>query len=219
MLRYKNSSFWYRLLANMIDFIIVISLIIMFYVFTLYKKDFNQVAFIAFCILSSFLLMTYYVVMPILMFSSTIGQHICKIKMITNEKDEMLNRDILKRNIFGAFYWTLILIIMGSYFSAHPLKEIIKQAEKDRKWIDNLMIALVSTLSANWFTINFANYLFILFSKKRLALLDRFSNSRVVYKKQIYIEEIKNFILVPSKVQKRNIVFIKSNNNESENKG
>ncbi|EFF41281.1 RDD family protein [Mycoplasmopsis alligatoris] len=211
---YKNSNFWFRLLANVIDFVINFAFVILMYVLILFKKEFSTPGFVAFGITSIIFIFTYYVVFPILTVSATIGQYVCKIKMITNNKELILNRDILKRNIFGAFYWIVIFLIMLSFFSNKDLKEIIARKNEENTTLDNIGIALVSGLSGNWFTIVFLNYVLFLFSKKKLAVLDKLSNSRIVYTKKVLITKNDEQILIPTKVIEREIIYIRNKNEE-----
>lgn len=211
MFVHKNTNFWIRLLSNAIDMLITIAFMVGMYLIIIFQKETSNIEYIAFVVINMSYLIVYFIFFPILAFGSTLGQHITNLKMITDELKTIRNRDVLSRNILGVWYWILIFLLYLAFFAETDLKTVIQTEQNQRTISQNIGIAFIGTLSSNWFLIMFINYAVLLFSKKKLALIDRVSKTRVVYKKQIFLEQEKEILLIPRKITRRKIIYHNKN--------
>ncbi|AKB11270.1 RDD family protein [Mycoplasmopsis synoviae] len=187
---YQNANFSRRFFASIFDFLLVLLICFLcFYLtsirFLALNKNFNDFVIYLPFILCLVFIWQYYFIVPIITEGYTLFFIIFKIKIINQETKKFSALALTLRNIFGVFYWSILIVLFLIFLKPSDL--LIQN--KKLFFVDNentkLIQSLFKYLSGLWGMLTSFNFLFILFSKKKLSLFDLMSKSRVVINKKI----------------------------------
>ncbi|TNK83569.1 RDD family protein [Mycoplasmopsis pullorum] len=222
MIKYKNANFWIRFASNLIDFFAT-TLFISLVVFLLSYKEqkFSSLAFYSLPFLINVYILIYWLYIPWVLKTKTLGQWICQIKTLNQKNEALKFKELFKRAILWITLPILVFFGMILFFNDESIQKLNNNAFLRPKNINDLDLsnfekigwACISSVSSIWVLMTILNYLFILFSKKRLALIDIISNTRVVWKKPILVTQ-EQIILKPMLLQKRQIIHVLSDKAE-----
>ena len=186
----------------------------------LVKNDYTYFLWLFILIL---LLSLLYILIPLICNGRTLGMMILRLKL--NYNNQRKYYVILKRTELGVFLWIFVIVIfmcfvwpttinkmiISNYIQSHPndfsqltnaeLESLILQYQ----WttLEISFYAIPSVLSPIIVLIQVFSFMSILFKQKRLSLVDRVTNSEIVYsykyiniatKEEIEIEPEKNVI-------------------------
>lgn len=165
-----------------------------------------------------------YILIPFIFKGQTIGMMILRLKLNCNNQNQYLV--ILKRTELGAFLWIFIIVIfmcfvwpttinkmiITNYIQFHIndfnnlTNEEINNLQLQYQWtlLETCFYAIPSVLSPIIVLIQVFSFMSILFKKKRLSIIDKITNSEIVYSyKYIEVSTNEEIQIEPEK----NIVF------------
>lgn len=212
---HKNINVWYRLLINLFDFGLFVTLTILNYYFLMVHKGVvKAINFYSFIIFSTVILLVLFLLIPLFYSSRTIGMLIFRVQIIPAKKMTpwALKLLPLRRNAFALIFWFLIILIPLTLVMPNEFNDfsqfIIKKHEGNYRF--QIASKLIIFLSGFWFTLILINYIMEMASRTRLGLFDRSTNTRVTYLKHYsqssYLDEIK---LLPFKSNNEAVIYIK----------
>ncbi|TDV23267.1 RDD family protein [Mycoplasmopsis mustelae] len=207
---YQNVNFLRRLLGDLLDLLIYgIVFTLIFISFSFNQKDSNghfkiYYFYLSFLFMSIWTLL-YFFILPIITKGKLISNYIFKTRIIDTKTKDYTFAMIFKRNILSSFYIFAIVIFIFSTIYKNDIndkKEGIYIVENTKTII---VLRFITTAFSLLMVLKTANYIMILFHKKKLSLTDFLSNSRVVFIKQVEIQEEELYLLKPFEKKWRKI--------------
>ncbi|VEU62419.1 RDD family protein [Mycoplasmopsis bovirhinis] len=208
---HKNSGFFKRFLANIIDLTLFTSLILLLFYFLTFSKKApflpSQGVFYFGVIFILISIMLIYLLIPIVFKGKTIGLWLLKLKIIDTKTKSFKYVLVIKRNYFLSFYFGIVVILILSFLS--PQSFVINNknqiALKDDLYHQIILRIITMLLSIN-FLLVLAGYFMLLVSKRNLTLIDLLTETRIVEDKKLQqlISEIK---FLPQKNTRRKFVY------------
>ncbi|MEE3928462.1 RDD family protein [Mycoplasmopsis ciconiae] len=224
MYKYQNTSFWRRITANLIDSLLTFGFILLMYFLFINQKVANNTLtkgyYLGFFIINITWLLFYYLLWAWILKGSTLGYLLMRIKIVKSNSDDITLKSLLKRQSFALVCVIVPFLILMSFFNQEALeiipnlnnqitKNSIAKISENFTKTQQILYSLSSTLFAIFIISTFANYLFIIFSKRKLGLFDLISDTRSVNIKQVFVDEIKEYQLMPILVNLKKIHVIK----------
>lgn len=212
---YQNSSFFKRFFSSILDAVIcIIVCIFLFFLIAnfsdLRNVEFNKLQYYSTFILAIIFLVFYYIFIPYFWKGSTLAMHIFKMKIICENKDKKITLlDLLKRN-FLLYIILLNLIYIIVFFDNQSIKDFKLSDEqiKNLSFWNKAKINFTYAFTTVFMFISFLNFVILLLNKKKLSAIEYVSNTRVVNKKMIYVQQNQNIKLMPVQIEEREIIII-----------
>ncbi|WP_426461564.1 RDD family protein [Mycoplasma hafezii] len=183
---YKNASMLRRLVANVIDWVLIIGFSAVFVKLLQNKGEiFNPINYYLPIVLILVWLNFYFICTPIITKGATLGYLILRIKMIDNKTKTFKVSTILKRNILIIFAMDIVFIVLLASIWPSDIEWEKKTQEgvtsliKDTTFNKFIIQFIIMSFNIILF-VNFFGFCFGMLNKKRLTLIDFFSKSRVV---------------------------------------
>ncbi|QDF64911.1 RDD family protein [Mycoplasma nasistruthionis] len=203
---YQNATFFRRFIANIIDLLIVLSTVIVILIISRFSNSNQTIKYYLSLSLIIFWLNFYFLIVPVLIKAKTIGLLIMKLKIINNNK-QFSFLTLLKRNSLLGFYLSLLIVLTMIFIRPNDISSTQNGIKITVQF--QFFQTLISTLLSIWFFIQTAGLMMLLFSKKKLTLLDYAFNSRVVIDKYIEPNDQKHIILIPYYYHERKFYYFK----------
>ncbi|SJZ43335.1 RDD family protein [Mycoplasmopsis verecunda] len=216
---YKNASFFKRFFSNLIDFVIffAFALAIFFTVKpTLITQQTSTGYYYASISLITIWMNCYYIVFPLLWRGKTIGMFVFNLKLISSKDKTFHYSLIFKRNMFGCLFVTINFIIILSATSATDLSNLRNHTDnvKNLDYKIQVVTAIITALMGTWFLLHTLDYVILIFSKKKLTIIDIAFNSRIVEDKLLEKISSKDVILIPYYYTERTFKYFKEQEGE-----
>lgn len=232
----KKAGFWIRFASLIIDLIIFCSISISSSLMCIDKVDFielntsifqvNRIYYI-WIVLMIILISIQFIAIPLFFNGKTIGMFILGLNLHFNDKK--IFSSIMKRIELGPLLWIIIFIIFFSFIWPSTINKLIvnayindnykvqndlsvevKQLLQDNKLstLENAFYAIPSTMSPIVVMLQLFLLISTGFKGTKISLLDKFSNSQIVYKNKLIVNEVKNIeIIKPEKNINCNIIW------------
>ncbi|QGZ97681.1 hypothetical protein GE118_02585 [Mycoplasma sp. NEAQ87857] len=221
---YQNSGLLRRFFANLFDFILTIFISIVFFATVLNKtNDHNLVditkstkLFYTPFILMLFWINFYYIVMPLLFKGRTLFYWIFGIKIIYTQTKTFDWKLIVKRNYLGCLYFSIVIILFLVFIHPNHFHFKDNKIALDNTIYTQIVIKVLSIFLYVWVVILGFGSIFMIFNRKKLTLIDKITDSRVVLKDQIILEEKQEIMLLPFYNYHRNYKYLNNINNKGE---
>ncbi|AIA29515.1 hypothetical protein MCFN_01870 [Mycoplasmopsis californica] len=219
---HKNSSFSLRFLANFIDFILILSTIVVQYkilnnFLPLQKSSYQSITvWYAILFLIVVDLFVYTVIIPFFCNFRTIGLLIMRLQLLQQAPKHPI-KFIFQLNTTSFGFVCLIVFILSTTIMPWqiPYLQNYVEAKKQVPINVNIISRIISTLSAFWAVMNLVNYSFILARKDKRGIYEKIFAYRVVYLKHYSTSDKNDKIkLLPYPTPKIEIIFAKENNVE-----
>lgn len=232
----KKAGFWIRAFSLLIDITIFCLLAISLSLWCLEKKYFpeinkyiyqikNYYIYYLWFIIVDLILIIQFIFIPMLCDGKTIGMMITQLKVKYLEKDK--SQSFVKRIEIGVVLWIFLItsfmclvqppavnkMAVYSYIKTN-YKDMTKEIEKlfdENKW--SLMETILYSIPSTFSTIVLIVELFLLisvgFRNNKSGLVDKFSNSQIVYSKKYDIQKNNDDIKIinPKKDDKYKIIW------------
>ncbi|ENY69376.1 Hypothetical protein, predicted transmembrane protein [Metamycoplasma auris 15026] len=201
-----RANFWIRLLATLIDLLlfVIFSLASSFIVFNYKKMDFftnniiyKEIIFRIWLLAIILFIILEYILIPILLKGQTLGMLICKIKIISVDKQKKLSKYIFDRQRLFALLWIFVflafMLISADGFLSAAKGNKLNVAQK-------IILSIPSMLATIAINIEFLILLSGI-SATRLNWNDKLSKTETVWKNKFeeFEEEIDNKLILPKK--------------------
>ncbi|AMD81045.1 hypothetical protein MCANPG14_02481 [Mycoplasmopsis canis PG 14] len=213
---YKNSGFFKRFIANIIDLSIAISLILL--IFYLLTKNINKVALPSasvfyFSSLSAIIVsLLVYLFIPVFFEGKTIGLIILKLKIINSHTKNYSFSSIIKRNLFTSIYFSAVIIFIMLFLAPNSFVVLDKNGQNILSIKDDIyhliIMRIITVFLSIGFFISMVGYLFVIFKPNRLSIVDWLSETRIV-ENTLIVSKDKEIILFPENDDRRKFIFKK----------
>ncbi|WLP85854.1 RDD family protein [Mycoplasma seminis] len=189
---YKNAGFFKRFFSNLIDFVLVVAFI--FAIAALVHWKYYQTLGISLIWINC-----YYILFPLIWKGKTIGMLILNLKVINSADKKFHYYLIFKRNVLGCFFITLnvVIILIAAGIMQKKLGNSLDEQTIKSTLSGQVLTGILTAFMGTWFIIQTLGYFMLIFSKRKLTLLDISFNSRIVEDKYLELIEEKDIILLP----------------------
>ncbi|MCU9935479.1 RDD family protein [Mycoplasmopsis cynos] len=215
---YKNSSFIKRFVANIIDLVLSLLLIILlFYLISFSNKNNQEISKFSFYggfVLIIICINVFYLIIPIIIKGRTFGLLIMKLIIIDSGTKKFTIKMILLRNVFVSFYLTFVMLFIMIFLSEKSFVVVNERGHIFLKIRDDIyhkiVLQVVVILLSIIFSIYTFGYLFNIFKANRLSIIDFLTSSRIVENKKYTKNSIVKF--TPIYYEKRKFRYISNKN-------
>ncbi|MCS4537084.1 MULTISPECIES: RDD family protein [unclassified Mycoplasma] len=217
-LLHKNASFWRRFIANLIDFLLFSLLTIGLWKLLNLNSIDNQIkisSWYTFLVFSWAINAILFIVIPYFWNYRTIGLLVSRLQVLPKTKKHKLVKCLIIFSPGFAFYSLIVLLMLVGIWPSQVKNLYISDITQlnNLKWNLVFLARLVSVLSGAWTMFILLNYGLILASKKRSGLFERIFYYRIAYiKHYTQSDKLKQIKLIPSKVEKIEIIFMEDKN-------
>lgn len=208
---HKNISVFPRLLTGIIDFGLFLGLIIINYYFLIvWQVKININHFYYFLFFSSIIAAILFIWIPLFFQARTIGMLILRTQFLPVKKEISTIKLVLKKAQLTFFMWLLLVIIFLITVRPDNFHEFSKyhQNFNYQDWSLNIGLRTISSLLGLWILLTFINLFSVIWSIKNLSLLDKLTETRLVWIKHFENKEkLENVKLIPYKKKNQEIIW------------
>ncbi len=213
----KTAGFWIRVLSILIDLILFSTIAISLSLIAIDQSlgtlgiiSWGYYLWMSLVILEILIL---FIGIPILLQGRSIGMLICRINLVSLNKDDPVWLIVLKKNQFYGFLWIFSVLISMSFISpslAQKMSDISNQ-QNDKielePW-EAALIAIPSTTSGIIIFLNILSTLSINMNKNMYSMIDKITNTKMIYlNKDIEIFDETNKLIQKEKMIKQKLVL------------
>ncbi|MCU9936138.1 RDD family protein [Mycoplasmopsis cynos] len=171
---YKNSSFIKRFVANIIDLVLSLLLIILlFYLISFSNKNNQEISKFSFYggfVLIIICINVFYLIIPIIIKGRTFGLLIMKLIIIDSGTKKFTIKMILLRNVFVSFYLTFVMLFIMIFLSEKSFVVVNERGHIFLKIRDDIyhkiVLQVVVILLSIIFSIYTFKFIYLIFLKQ-----------------------------------------------------
>ncbi|MGL4343389.1 MAG: RDD family protein [Metamycoplasmataceae bacterium] len=185
----KISSFSFRFIAMLIDLAIILSIMIPLSLVIIINQNgtfiINGTFYYLWFLIFILLILFFYILVPIMYKTKTLGMALMKIKTISLE-DDSNTKIVLKRSTLTVLMWIIILITFIAFVpptSAYKLMTLKSEEEimKNFTILELCGISIPATFSPLVLFSNLFFYISISINKNSIGIIDKLYNIRTIY--------------------------------------
>ncbi|WP_036452952.1 RDD family protein [Mycoplasma buteonis] len=215
---YKNSPIFRRLIANIFDWLVLLSISYSFFALSSLANSNLNVNYYLPTALFFVWINFYFLLLPVITRGKTLGYIIFNLKIISTNEKKFTFLSLIKRNLVLTFLLDAALIIALSGVKPIYLLQVSENVKKvDQNKSQQLLLWLAIAFIDAVLLINFFGFFYGLFDKKNLTFTDIISNSRVVVNKPITEEKKIDLVFLPYYSHRRKYQYYQVNTDNLEN--
>lgn len=204
----KRAGFWIRLLARLIDLLIVSVLSISFALIDLrhtnnwyFENDWFFYIWILFNVL---VLIVVYLLTPIIWDGKTVGMWVCRIKILFEDNNKFVS--ILKRELFISVSWIILFVCVGVFIN-HTLFDRYARTSQDHinytTW-EMIRISTITTIASLLTVAQMITAISIVIRKSKKSLHDSYSKTDTVWiNKMVKVLKVKKSVSIKPRLIKQ----------------
>lgn len=210
----KRAGFWIRLLARLIDLLIVSVLSISFALIDLrYTHNWyfeNDWFFYIWILFNVLVLIVVYLLTPIIWDGKTVGMWICRIKILFEDNNKFVS--ILKRELFISVSWIILFVCVGVFIN-HTLFDRYARTSQDHinytTW-EMIRISTITTIASLLTVAQMITAISIVIRKPKKSLHDSYSKTDTVWiNKMVKVLKVKkNVSIKPRLIKQEEVEWI-----------